>query len=312
MRVVMIGGTGHIGSYLVPLLVRAGHSVVCIARGASAPYVADPAWDQVEFCHADREAQDRAGTFGALVAGFHADAVIDLVCFTPDSARHLLAALAGSAAHLLHCGSAWVYGPRTGALHDETAPRAPHGVYAEWKAQIEALLLAQDAVAATVIHPGQIAGRYWWPVNPCGHLHPGVPARLARGEPLALPDGGGATLHFAHAADIADAFLRALDARGIARGHCFNVASPRPVTLREYAQAVAQWHGRQWQPAEGDWRQYYSPQEAQFAEYFVKYNTGCASRKAERMLGWRAGHDGLEAAGEGILHLLAPRVPGAG
>jgi len=308
MRVVMIGGTGHIGSYLAPLLVRAGHRVVNIARGLSAPYFADPAWDRVEQCQADRDAQDKAGTFGALVAGFKPDAVIDLICFTPDSARQLLQALHGSGAHLLHCGSVWVYGPRGGALHDETSPRAPHGVYAEWKAQVEALLLGQEAVPVTVIHPGQVAGRHWWPVNPAGTPQPAIFAQLARGAPLALPDGGGATLHFAHAADIADAFLRALDARAIAQGQAFNVASPEPVTLRDYARAVARWHGRQWQAADGDWRDHYSPRDIQIAGYFVKYNTGCSSRKAQQVLGWRAAFDGLQAAGEGILHLLAPRA----
>ena len=32
-RVVVIGATGHIGSYLVPRLVEAGHAVVTVARG---------------------------------------------------------------------------------------------------------------------------------------------------------------------------------------------------------------------------------------------------------------------------------------
>lgn len=308
MRIVLIGGTGHIGSYLAPLLVQAGHDVVVVTRGHSAPYCADPAWDKVAWRHADRDALDQAGAFGALVAGLRPDAVIDLVCFMPDSARQLLAALHGSGAHLLHCGSVWAYGPRGGAPHDETAPRRPYGVYAEWKAQIEALLLEQDAVDATVIHPGQIAGRWWWPVNPAGNLHAGVFAQLARGEPLALPEGGKATLHFAHASDIAEAFVRAVEARGSAAGQAFNVASPQPVSLRDYAQEVATWHGTHWQSAPGDWRQYYSPQDVQFAEYFVKYNTACDCGKAQRLLGWRAAYDGLEAAGEGILHLLAPRA----
>lgn len=308
MRIVLIGGSGHIGSYLAPQLVRAGHEVVNITRGLSTPYIADPAWARIAPCHADRDALDQAGTFGALVAGLLPDAVIDLMCFTPDSARQLLQALQGREVHLLHCGSVWVYGPRTGPLHDETSPRAPHGVYAEWKAQIEALLLAQDSVPATVIHPGQIAGRYWWPVTPAGNLSPAIFAQLARGEALALPEGGGATLHFAHAADIADAFVRALDARTIARGHAFNVAAPEPVTLRAYAQAVAQWHGASWRPAAGDWRQACSAREVQFAEYMVKYNTGCSSRKLEQRLGWRAAHGGLQAARDGILHLLAPRA----
>ncbi|MCA9890882.1 MAG: NAD-dependent epimerase/dehydratase family protein, partial [Anaerolineae bacterium] len=35
MKVVVIGGTGHVGTYLVPRLVEAGHEVVCISRGES-------------------------------------------------------------------------------------------------------------------------------------------------------------------------------------------------------------------------------------------------------------------------------------
>ena len=31
MRVVIIGGTGHIGSFLTPRLVEAGHSLTCVA-----------------------------------------------------------------------------------------------------------------------------------------------------------------------------------------------------------------------------------------------------------------------------------------
>jgi uncharacterized protein YbjT (DUF2867 family) len=32
-RVVVIGATGHIGTYLVPRLVRAGHDVIALSRG---------------------------------------------------------------------------------------------------------------------------------------------------------------------------------------------------------------------------------------------------------------------------------------
>ena len=41
MRTVVIGGSGHVGSFLVPRLVRAGHEVVNLSRGARAPYVDD-------------------------------------------------------------------------------------------------------------------------------------------------------------------------------------------------------------------------------------------------------------------------------
>ena len=44
-RVVVIGATGHIGSYLVPRLVRGGHDVVALSRGTRDPYRASPQWD---------------------------------------------------------------------------------------------------------------------------------------------------------------------------------------------------------------------------------------------------------------------------
>ena len=53
MRVVIIGGTGHVGTYLVPRLVEAGHEVIRVTRGKHAPYRPDDAWQSV---HAVQEA----------------------------------------------------------------------------------------------------------------------------------------------------------------------------------------------------------------------------------------------------------------
>ena len=41
-RVVVIGATGHIGSYLVPRLARDGHEVVAMSRGIRGPYLDSP------------------------------------------------------------------------------------------------------------------------------------------------------------------------------------------------------------------------------------------------------------------------------
>ena len=38
MQVVVIGGTGHIGTYLSPQLVEAGHAVTCVSRGLREAY----------------------------------------------------------------------------------------------------------------------------------------------------------------------------------------------------------------------------------------------------------------------------------
>ena len=75
-RVVVIGATGHIGTYLVPRLVRGGHEVIAMSRGARDPYHASPEWGSVTRVTVDRDAEEEAGTFGGRVAAL--GPVIDL------------------------------------------------------------------------------------------------------------------------------------------------------------------------------------------------------------------------------------------
>jgi len=65
MRVVVIGGSGHIGTFLVPRLVRAGHEVINISRGTRTAYTEAPEWQQVRQVVADRQREDDEGCGGA-------------------------------------------------------------------------------------------------------------------------------------------------------------------------------------------------------------------------------------------------------
>src|SRR5579862_9413976 len=67
-RVIVIGATGHIGTYLVPRLVRGDHEVIAMSRGKRDPYHPAPEWDRVTRVAVDRDAEDAAGTFGGRVA----------------------------------------------------------------------------------------------------------------------------------------------------------------------------------------------------------------------------------------------------
>ena len=69
MRIVVIGATGHVGGYLVPRLVRAGHEVVAVSRGQREPYRADEAWASVQRIDLDREAEDAAASGGDQLGG---------------------------------------------------------------------------------------------------------------------------------------------------------------------------------------------------------------------------------------------------
>ena len=81
MRIVVIGGSGHVGTYLVPRLVWAEHEVINVSRAQREPYRADSAWRLVQQVTADRTAEDAAGAFGRRILELKPDVVIDLICF---------------------------------------------------------------------------------------------------------------------------------------------------------------------------------------------------------------------------------------
>ena len=54
MKAVVIGATGHIGTYLVPQLAEAGYEVTAVTRSASRPYEHHPAWDAAQRLLLDR------------------------------------------------------------------------------------------------------------------------------------------------------------------------------------------------------------------------------------------------------------------
>ncbi|HET7715974.1 MAG TPA: NAD-dependent epimerase/dehydratase family protein, partial [Bauldia sp.] len=300
-RVVVIGGSGHVGTYLVPRLVQAGHEVVNVTRGARKPYSPHSAWAGVETVVLDREGEERAGTFGAKIAALRADIVIDMICFTLESAKQIVDALKGRVAHFLHCGTIWVHGHAVAVPTTEAAPRRPFGEYGIQKAAIEAFLLdaaRRDGFPATVVHPGHIVGPGWAPLNPAGHFNPAVFTRLARGEELTLPNFGLETVHHVHADDVAQAFMQAIANWSASAGESFHAVSPQAMTLRGYAEAMAVWFGREarlaFQPFEA-WKTGVSVEEATATWEHIARSPSCSIAKAERLIGYRPRYTSLAA-----------------
>jgi nucleoside-diphosphate-sugar epimerase len=246
-RVVVIGATGHIGTYLVPRLVDGGHEVIAVSRGGREPYHPNPQWNAVTRVTADRDAEDAAGTFGARIAALRPDVVIDLICFTAPSAGQLVDALRPSRPLLVHCGTIWVHGPALRVPVTEDEPRTAYGEYGTGKAEIEALLHRETlagGVPAVILHPGHISGPGWHVITPAGNLDAAVWTHLATSQPLALPDRGLGVLHHVHADDVAQAFELALS-RPAAIGASFHVVAGQAMTLRGLAAGVARWFGRE-------------------------------------------------------------------
>lgn len=247
MRVVVVGGSGHVGTYLVPRLVRAGHDVTAVSRGRSAPYTPDPAWDDVRQVRLDREAQDRDGTFARSLLELEPEVVVDMVCFSLESATALVDGLRGAVDHLVHCGSIWRHGPSGALPVTEENATPPVGEYGIAKAAIARMLREETAaggLVTTSLHPGHISGPGWAPIGPLGNLDPAVWTTLSAGDPLVVPGLGTELMHHVHADDVAQAFELAVRHRDAAAGGSFDVVAPTATTVRGLADAAAGWFGR--------------------------------------------------------------------
>jgi len=309
-RVVVIGATGHVGTYLVPRLVRAGHEVVALSRGEREPYSPAPEWRAVERLTVDRDAEDAAGTFGSRIAALGADAVIDMICFTPASAQQLVDALRPTRPLLVHCGTIWVHGPAARVPITEDEPRTAYGEYGIGKAAIEALL-ARETVAGgvptVVLHPGHISGPGWPVITPAGNLDPDVWRRLASGEPLPLPDLGLGVLHHVHADDVAQGFERALT-RPAAIGSSFHVVAEQAMTLRGLAAGVAAWFGREAVLEYVDWPEFERRVGAEHAgatREHVGRSIAASIDRARAVLGYAPRYSALQALHDAVRWLAA-------
>jgi nucleoside-diphosphate-sugar epimerase len=310
MRIVVIGGSGHVGSFLVPRLVRAGHQVVNLTRGASTPYVDDEAWSDVEPISVDRAAEDAAGTFANRVAALEAEVVIDMICFTRDSAVALVEALRGRTGHLVHCGSIWRYGAsvKQPMREDDTSP--PFGEYGTGKAAIAEFLAAETrsgGLLTTVLQPGHISGPGWPPIGPLGNLDPAVWYALSAGQEIAVPGLGAELMHHVHADDVAQAFQLAVEHREAAAGESFNVVAPSALTARGFLQIAAGWFGQPARTRSVSWAEFRSGAAAEYADSSWEHlsrSQYASIEKARTLLGYDPTYEPEAAVLDGIRWLI--------
>lgn len=310
-RIIVIGGSGHIGAYLIPALVEQGHDVVNISRGQSGKYRPHPAWQSVEQVTIDRTAEERSGRFASCVVELRPDIVVDLISFDLPGTQSLVHALRGKVEHFLHCGTIWVYGHKAAIPVDEGEPPNPFGEYGINKAAIEAWLLHESrrtGFPATVFRPGHIVGPGWTPIGPYGNVDVEVFSRIARGEEISLPNYGLETLHHVHADDIAQFVMRAIANRSASVGETFNVVAEKALNLRGYAEAMFRWFGVEprirFQPFD-EWKTSQTREQAEQAWEHIARSSCMSMEKARRRLGYQPRYTSLAAIQEAVSALIA-------
>ena len=252
-RALVTGATGLVGSYIVDRLIADGWTPRALVRAPSgAAGLQARGVETVEGNVLDADTFTRAA--GGCDVIFHAAAAVSAKggweayrSTNIDGTRNAVEAARSAGARLLHVSSVAVYGAgeryRRGVRTAEDAPLPPlpEGAwYARSKRDSETLALdahRSGRIWATAIRPDVIYGRGDRQFTP-------RIARMLRFGIAPIPGGGGTTLPIVHAANVADAAIRAATSE-IAGGRAYNTANDFDVTLAQYLRLAGAGLGRQ-------------------------------------------------------------------
>ena len=230
MRLLVLGGTHHVGRAVVESALARDDEVTTLTRGVSGPPAAG-----ARALHADRT---RPGELAAALGGAVWDAVIDTWSGAPRVVRDAARVLGGRAGHYCYVSSRSVYRWPISPGSDESAPVVDADPasddsddYAAAKrggelAAIQAFggraLLAR---AGLILGPYEITGRMPWWLR-----------RIERGGDVLAPGPPDLPLQYIDCRDLAAWLLHAADAR---LGGAFNaVSKPGQATMRSLLEAA--------------------------------------------------------------------------
>ena len=242
MNVLLVGGSGLIGHYLLPMLVGEGHVVTVVSRG-NRP-LREPSVMHIR--------GNRTDIFASQRVPGHYDVVIDDVAYTPDDCKTLLNSLRGRMNHYIVVSTAFVYPNLTHRTHESSHPiretdalfdtppysiasQNPHDRYVYDKQRMEFWLRHHTAdynIPVTVIRPLlQIVGpntddgRFAW-----------FWLRVRDGGRIWLPEDArqnGGLCQLSFSGDVARTIVAAMH-HSTARYTVYNAGQPELWTCEEY------------------------------------------------------------------------------
>jgi 2'-hydroxyisoflavone reductase len=234
-RILVLGGTGFLGTHLVGEAVQRGHRVSILTRGRREPGLFEAA-----FAHVEQLTGDRAEPDGHVaLRGRTWDVVIETSGYRVPWTEAAVRELRGAAGHYIYISSTGVYWPyhATNIAEDGRVlladdPPAAQPSYGVMKALSERAVLDGFGDRATIVRPGYIVGpgdtsdrwTYW-------------PVRIARGGEVLVPGRRSDPVQYIDVRDLAT-WIMQLAATGT--GGMYNAVGPaRPQTMEEFVYGVA-------------------------------------------------------------------------
>ncbi len=224
MKILVIGGTGHVGSFLVPMLLEQGHEVYVATRGNTRPRMG-AAFEGAKYvtCNA-REPETLLP-----LRDYHFDAIAEF----PGKAYNVWNVFKDNVDHIVACGSVWMYGyPHVVPTPEVYQDKCLFGGYDVRYPEIREMIAqsgTEKAVFTAIMVPN-ICGPGKVPLDQmCGRSVERHKA-MQRGETVILPDGPEALIGPCDAEDLASLFALAINNRTAAAGQIFNAGSADAVT----------------------------------------------------------------------------------
>jgi nucleoside-diphosphate-sugar epimerase len=227
MHVGVIGGTGHISSSIVRVLLAQGHAVTCVnrgLRGAVAP--------GARLVRGDRRARV---AFERTLQAERFDAVIDMLCFTRADALSGLRAYR-DVPHVVQCSTVCTYGITSDGLPvTEDHPLHPITPYGQHKAAADATLLeayARDGFPVTILKPSTTYGPMQGMLRQIAWEFSWID-RIRQGKPIVVCGQGNALHQHLHVEDAARGFAQVLG-QAQCLGQTYNLVGEPPITWAAY------------------------------------------------------------------------------
>lgn len=229
MKVLVIGGSGYIGSHTVEELARRGHLVSVFARGITRPPQA------VELIKGDRRNPEDLARLRSLAF----DAVIDINAYTREETQLAINAFDGAVARFIHLSTMAVYNLDSTMPLVEDSPLTTDmtAQYAYNKAECERALrwaYTKSGFPYVSVRPPGVFG-------PRDHISREnyCLKRMTAGDPIIVADSGATPVFAIYVKDLARCLVDSLTAEGV-RGAAFHILQREILTINQHIASIAE------------------------------------------------------------------------
>ena len=281
MKILVIGGTGHVGTFLVQQIKEQGHDVVIGCRGKTTIPAESPLYkvQRVTCNSADPESMKE-------LTKDRYEVVIDF----PGTAYNTYKVFRDTASHIIACGSLWMFGyPHVVPTPEIRQEKCFSEGYEKRYLEIQEMIgdSGKHRAVFTAIMPPNICGPGKIPLETLGGRDIEVHRALKQGKAVYLPDGPEALIGPCDAKDIANLFALAVNNRTAAAGQIFNVGSSYSVTASQLVGIYAEIYGVNIPIEKVSWDHYIkdiSPGIGYWWHFFAHMQPDIS--KAKRLLGY--------------------------